>query len=73
FQRVLGRTLSVREAGRRPGDTPGVYTRTERARRLLDWKAELTIEEGIRHALQWADIRDRILTEPAAPAGPMPR
>lgn len=60
FQEVADRPLRVRETGRRPGDSAGSYTRTERARRLLDWKPELTVADGIRHSLQWAAIRDRV-------------
>lgn len=66
FQTVIGRPLRVREAARRPGDTAGAYTRSERARRLLDWKPELTIEDGIRHSLQWAALRDTVLAGPRA-------
>jgi UDP-glucose 4-epimerase len=66
FQTVIGRPLRIREAARRPGDTAGAYTRSERARRLLDWKPELTIEDGIRHSLQWAALRDTVLTGPHA-------
>lgn len=62
FQRVVDRPLRIREVGRRPGDTAGCYTRIERARRLLDWKPELGLEDGIRHSLQWAGVRDRRLT-----------
>lgn len=70
FRAVADRPLRVREADPRPGDTAGSYTRSERARRLLDWKPELTLEEGIRHSLRWAELRDTVLTdEPVRPAG----
>ncbi|HEX5543125.1 MAG TPA: UDP-glucose 4-epimerase GalE [Micromonospora sp.] len=61
FQSVADHPLRVREAGRRPGDSVGSYTSCERARQLLDWKPELTLEDGLRHSLQWARIRDRVL------------
>jgi UDP-glucose 4-epimerase len=57
FQEVLGRPLIVREAGRRAGDTAGSFTSSERSRALLGWKAELTVEEGIRDSLTWAGVR----------------
>jgi UDP-glucose 4-epimerase len=61
FEAVLGRAIEVRESPRRPGDSAGSYTRCERSRELLDWQAELSIEEGIRHSLQWSALRDSVL------------
>jgi UDP-glucose 4-epimerase len=61
FNRVSDRPVEAREAARRPGDTAGAYTRTGRARRLLAWQPQYDIEDGIRHSLQWAAIRDGIL------------
>jgi UDP-glucose 4-epimerase len=61
FNRVSDRPVEAREAARRPGDTAGAYTRTDRARRLLAWQPQYDIEDGIRHSLQWAAIRDGIL------------
>ncbi|MEV0394092.1 UDP-glucose 4-epimerase GalE [Polymorphospora rubra] len=62
FQSVAGRPLRVGETGPRPGDSAGTYTRIDKAGRLLDWKPEFTVAEGIRHSLQWAEIRDTRLT-----------
>jgi UDP-glucose 4-epimerase len=62
FSEVVGRPIQVREAGRRPGDTVGAYTRIGRARELLGWSPQYDVAEGIRHSLQWAAIRDEILT-----------
>jgi UDP-glucose 4-epimerase len=64
FNRVSSPLVQAREAGRRPGDTVGAYTRIDRAERLLDWRPQYDIADGIRHSLQWAAIRDDIL--PAA-------
>ncbi|HEX5595639.1 MAG TPA: UDP-glucose 4-epimerase GalE [Micromonosporaceae bacterium] len=64
FQAVADRPLRVRETGRRVGDSVGSYTRSDRARRLLDWKPELSLEDGLRHSLQWAKMRDAILDHP---------
>ena len=61
FNRVSDRPVEAREAARRPGDTAGAYTRTDRARRLLAWQPQYDIEDGIRHSLQWAASRDDIL------------
>jgi UDP-glucose 4-epimerase len=61
FNRVADRPIQAREAGRRPGDTVGAYTRIDRAVRLLAWRPQYDIEEGIRHSLEWAAIRDNLL------------
>jgi UDP-glucose 4-epimerase len=61
FNRVADRPVEAREAGRRPGDTAGAYTRIDRAERLLSWRPQYDLTEGIRHSLQWAAIRDEVL------------
>ena len=67
FNRVTDRPVQVRDAARRPGDVVGAYTRVDRAKRLLGWRAQYDITEGVRHSLQWAAIRDQILSGEAAP------
>lgn len=62
FNSVSGRQVQAREAERRPGDTAGTYTRIDRAERLLAWRPQYDIAEGIRHSLEWAAIRDDILS-----------
>ena len=64
FNQVADRPVEAREAGSRPGDAAGAYTRIDRAVRMLGWRPQYDIPEGIRHTLQWAAIRDDIL--PAA-------
>ncbi len=61
FNRVSDRPLQVREARRRPGDTAGAYTRIDRAVRLLGWRPQYDVMQGIRHSIQWAALRDDIL------------
>ena len=70
FNRVADRPVQARDAARRPGDVAGAYTRTDRARLLLGWQAQHDITEGIRHSLQWAAIRDEVLSGGAAPQTP---
>jgi UDP-glucose 4-epimerase len=62
FNRVADHPVEAREAGRRPGDVAGAYTRIGRAERLLGWRPQYDIAEGIRHSLQWAALRDEILS-----------
>ena len=62
FNQAVDRPVQARAAARRPGDLAGAYTRIDRARRLLNWVPQYDIHDGIRHSLQWAAIRDEILT-----------
>ena len=62
FNRVVDRPLRTGNTGRRPGDVVGAYTRIDRAKGLLGWVPQYDIADGIRHSLQWAAIRDEILT-----------
>jgi UDP-glucose 4-epimerase len=61
FQAVTGKPLRVVAAGPRPGDTVGSYTRSTRARELLHWAPELSVEDGIRHSLEWSARRPSVL------------
>jgi UDP-glucose 4-epimerase len=61
FERVFGAPVPIVEAGPRPGDVPGAYAGVERAAELLDWRAELGIEEAIASALAWAEKRHEVL------------
>jgi UDP-glucose 4-epimerase len=66
FNRVADQPVEAREAGPRPGDVAGAYTRIGRAERLLGWRPQYDIAEGIRHSLQWAALRDDVLSGESA-------
>ena len=63
FNRVADLPVEVREASRRPGDIAGAYSRIDRAGRLLGWRPQYDLAEGIRHSLEWATLRDGLLTD----------
>jgi len=65
FQAVVGGEASVNESGPRPGDVIGCYTKSDKAQRLLGWRAEMTIEAGIRTSLSWSAERGQILATSA--------
>jgi UDP-glucose 4-epimerase len=62
FNSVADRPVQWREAGRRPGDIAGAYTRITRAERLLGWRSKYSLTDGIRHSLQWAAIREEAIS-----------
>ncbi|WP_417508317.1 UDP-glucose 4-epimerase GalE [Microbacterium sp.] len=55
FERVTNEPLDVVDAERRPGDQAGAYAIVERAHSELGWKAELSVDDGVRDALAWAE------------------
>ena len=61
FEGVFGTPVPVNEAPPRPGDAVGRYANVDRARRLLGWRAELSLEDAIASALAWGEKRQEIL------------
>ncbi len=61
FEKVYGKKVEAVEAGRRPGDIAGAFTNADKAERLLRWKTELPIGEGIRTALEWGRVKKTVL------------
>ena len=53
FEKVSGKKLAVCETPPRPGDVAGAYAGTEKARRLLGWSTQYSVEEAIRDSLAW--------------------
>lgn len=53
FEKVNGSPVQKREAPRRPGDLAGCFASAATAEALIGWKAELSVEQGIRDALTW--------------------
>lgn len=60
-ERVTGRHVPTEEGRRRPGDAAGAFANVDRASRLLGWRSELTVEDGVRSALDWLDRRSALL------------
>ncbi|MCZ4300541.1 UDP-glucose 4-epimerase GalE [Microbacterium oxydans] len=55
FERVTGEPLAVIETDRRPGDQAGAYAIVDRAAEMLDWRAERSVDDGVRDAIAWAE------------------
>lgn len=62
FEKIYGQTIQKCEMPPRPGDVAGAYANADTASRLLHWKAELPIEQGISDALQWGELRKQLLS-----------
>jgi len=63
FNSVVEPPVEVVEAPRRPGDVTGAFTRSDRAKRLLNWQPRYSIADGIADSLRWADVRESVLAD----------
>ncbi|GAA1525576.1 UDP-glucose 4-epimerase GalE [Nocardioides humi] len=63
FEHATGRPVPVVEGPRRPGDTVGAYARTDRARRLLGWRAERDLATAVADTLAWLERRGLVLPD----------
>lgn len=61
FEKVYGKPVPKRETDPRPGDVAGAYANADKALKLLGWKAEMPIEQGIADAIKWGEVRETIL------------
>ncbi len=61
FEKVWGKEITKRLGPPRPGDIAGSYANADRARQLLGWEAEMSIEQGISDAIKWGEVRQNIL------------
>lgn len=63
FGKATGQPLKFKTAEARMGDVVGSATLTGKAERLLDWKAELSIADGVRDSLKWSEKLPSVLEE----------
>lgn len=56
FAEATGWTPLVQSAPPRAGDVVGCCASAEKAERILGWRAELGLAQGIRDALAWSDV-----------------
>lgn len=60
-ERVVGKPVPVTEAPARPGDAAGAFANADKARELLGWHTELSLDEAIASALAWGEKRKDVL------------
>jgi UDP-glucose 4-epimerase len=53
FEEVSGKKLPYKFAPRRSGDVVSAYAYTEKAKAVLKWKAQYTLEEAVSSAWKW--------------------
>lgn len=61
FEKVYGKTIKKIEVEPRPGDVAGSYANSDTALHLLNWKARISLEQGISDALKWGALRKTVL------------
>ncbi|HEX5906855.1 MAG TPA: NAD-dependent epimerase/dehydratase family protein, partial [Propionibacteriaceae bacterium] len=60
-EQVVGRPVPVREGPRRVGDAIGGFANVDKARTILKWSTQHSLEDGVRSALEWAAKRRDVL------------
>ena len=53
FEKVSGQKLPYKIIGRREGDVISAYANTDKANKILGWKAQLSLEDGLASAWKW--------------------
>jgi len=53
FEKVSGQKLPYKIVGRREGDITTAYANTDKANKILGWKAKSTLEDGLASAWKW--------------------
>ena len=66
FKDATGKPLEVQTAPPRLGDVVGCATLTAKAEQLLGWRAELSIADGVKDSLKWAEKLPSILAREQA-------
>jgi UDP-glucose 4-epimerase len=61
FERVFGQSVPVTDAPPRPGDAVGAFANVDKARDVLRWTADLSIDDAISSALAWGHKRKEVL------------
>ncbi|GAB3923681.1 UDP-glucose 4-epimerase [Microlunatus endophyticus] len=63
-ERVSGAPIPTRTAPPRPGDAVGAYANVSKAERVLEWKAEHDLADGVASVLAWMRKRPEVLGYP---------
>jgi UDP-glucuronate 4-epimerase len=53
LERITGRRAALRRLPEQPGDVPVTFADIEKARRLLDYRPQVTIEAGLTGFVEW--------------------
>ena len=53
FEKVSGKKLPYKIVGRREGDVISAYANTDKANKILGWKAAFSLEDGLASAWKW--------------------
>ncbi|KAB1864248.1 UDP-glucose 4-epimerase GalE [Microbacterium algeriense] len=67
FERVTGAPLAVVETDRRPGDQAGAFAIVERAADELGWRAQRSVDDGVRDAIAWSERLRALLGDADGP------
>lgn len=56
FEKVANLKLNYKVGPKRSGDVPAIYANADKAREVLKWQAQLTLEDALRDAWRWQGV-----------------
>lgn len=57
FEKVTGKSINYQFGARRPGDVDALFADVSKAKKILNWNTERTIEDAILDAWKWEQYR----------------
>lgn len=57
FEKATGISINYEIAARRPGDVSAVYANNSKAKEVLKWSPQYTLEDIMKHAWEWEKVR----------------
>jgi nucleoside-diphosphate-sugar epimerase len=60
--RLVGREPIIQHRPMHPADVPATWANVEKAKRLLGWTPQISLEEGLRRTVEWFRSRPEELS-----------
>src|SRR3990167_333066 len=55
--KIVGYQVQVADLGKRPGDVPANYASSAKLKKVVGWKAEVSLREGLRRTIDYYEVR----------------
>jgi UDP-glucose 4-epimerase len=68
LERILGKTAQVKHFEARPGDPRELFADASKAKEVLGWESQVTLEEGLKNTAKWFISQTESMSQTRAPA-----